>query len=85
MLQSHYSREKNEGLELPVAHPSIAELMLSRKTESDMRIGSVLHSVLMLIAGGTASLNHVMQAPFASDLVAAPTGAAVAWVFNAKS
>src|SRR6266849_5670595 len=30
------------------------------------------------------TLNDVMQAPFASDLLAAPTGAAVAWVFNAK-
>ncbi|HET9157523.1 MAG TPA: hypothetical protein VFN91_12695, partial [Myxococcaceae bacterium] len=32
----------------------------------------------------TYSLNDVMQAPFASDVRAAPTGAAVAWVFNAK-
>src|SRR5438105_12242353 len=32
----------------------------------------------------TYSLNDVMQAPFAWDMVAAPTGAAVAWVFNAK-
>jgi hypothetical protein len=30
------------------------------------------------------SLNDVMQAPFASDMLAAPTGTAVAWVFNAK-
>src|SRR5438270_13904510 len=30
--------------------------MLSRKTESDMHIGSVSNSLLMLIAGGTASL-----------------------------
>src|SRR5437879_9915647 len=30
------------------------------------------------------TLNDVMQAPFAWDMVAAPTGAAVAWVFNAK-
>jgi dipeptidyl aminopeptidase/acylaminoacyl peptidase len=30
------------------------------------------------------SLNDVMQAPFAWDMVAAPTGAAVAWVFNVK-
>src|SRR6266436_6565183 len=30
--------------------------MLSRKTESDMRIGSVSNSLLMLIAGGTVSL-----------------------------
>ncbi len=30
------------------------------------------------------ALNDVMQAPFASDMLAAPTGAAVAWVFNAK-
>src|SRR5262249_5627820 len=30
--------------------------MLSRKTESDMRIGSVSNSLLMLILGGTASL-----------------------------
>jgi dipeptidyl aminopeptidase/acylaminoacyl peptidase len=32
----------------------------------------------------TYARNDVMQAPFASDMVAAPTGAAVAWVFNAK-
>src|SRR6201984_489381 len=30
--------------------------MLSRKTDSDMRIGSASNSLLMLIAGGTASL-----------------------------
>lgn len=30
------------------------------------------------------TLNDVMQAPFSSDMLAAPTGAAVAWVFNAK-
>src|SRR6266849_4937808 len=30
------------------------------------------------------TLNDVMQAPFASYMLAAPTGAAVAWVFNAK-
>ena len=30
------------------------------------------------------ALNDVMQAPFASDMLAAPTGTAVAWVFNAK-
>ena len=30
------------------------------------------------------TLDDVMQAPFASYLLAAPTGAAVAWVFNAK-
>ena len=30
------------------------------------------------------TLNDVMQAPFASDMVAALTGTAVAWVFNAK-
>jgi dipeptidyl aminopeptidase/acylaminoacyl peptidase len=30
------------------------------------------------------TLNDVMQAPFAWDLLAAPTGTAVAWVFNAK-
>jgi len=32
----------------------------------------------------TYTLNDVMQAPFASDMLAAPTGTAVAWVFNAK-
>jgi dipeptidyl aminopeptidase/acylaminoacyl peptidase len=32
----------------------------------------------------TYTLDDVMQAPFASDMVAAPTGTAVAWVFNAK-
>src|SRR5438445_13294041 len=30
------------------------------------------------------TLNDVMQAPFPSHMLAAPTGAAVAWVFNAK-
>jgi dipeptidyl aminopeptidase/acylaminoacyl peptidase len=30
------------------------------------------------------TLNDVMQAPFASNILAAPTGTAVAWVFNAK-
>lgn len=30
------------------------------------------------------TLNDVMQAPFPYDMVAAPTGAAVAWVFDAK-
>jgi len=30
------------------------------------------------------TLNDVMQAPFAWSMAAAPTGAAVAWVFNAK-
>ncbi len=30
------------------------------------------------------TLDDVMQAPFASDLLAAPTGAAVAWVFDAR-
>src|SRR3979490_2645865 len=30
------------------------------------------------------TLNDMMQAPFASDMLAAPTGAAVAWVFNVK-
>jgi dipeptidyl aminopeptidase/acylaminoacyl peptidase len=32
----------------------------------------------------TYTLNDVMQAPFASNMLAAPTGTAVAWVFNAK-
>src|SRR5262249_17683479 len=32
----------------------------------------------------TFALNDVMQAPFASDMLPAPTGAAVAWVFNTK-
>jgi dipeptidyl aminopeptidase/acylaminoacyl peptidase len=32
----------------------------------------------------TYTLNDVMQAPFASDMLAAPKGTAVAWVFNAK-
>jgi hypothetical protein len=30
------------------------------------------------------TLNDVMQAPFPYDMVAAPTGAAVAWVFDAQ-
>jgi hypothetical protein len=56
VLQPHYNRENNEVVELPVARQSIAEMMLSRKNESDMRIGSVSNSLLMLIAGATASL-----------------------------
>src|SRR5262245_48551252 len=32
----------------------------------------------------TCPLDDVMQAPFAWDMMAAPTGTAVAWVFNAK-
>ena len=43
---------------------------------------------LMTQAAGTHpaafTLNDVMQAPFPSYMVAAPTGAAVAWVFDAK-
>ena len=31
------------------------------------------------------ALNDVMQAPFASDMLAAPTGTAVAWLFNANA
>ena len=47
------------------------------------------HGTCALLAGAqthpaTYTLNDVMQAPFASDMLAAPTGAAVAWVFNAK-
>ncbi len=30
------------------------------------------------------ALDEVMQAPFPYDMLAAPTGASVAWVFNAK-
>jgi len=30
------------------------------------------------------TLDDVMQAPFAWDMVAAPTGTAIAWVFNTK-
>src|SRR5580704_19487106 len=70
----HYNRENNEVVELPVAHQSIKEFMFLRKTENDMRIGSVSHSLLMLIAGGTASLilaaGSARAAPRAhSDLV----------------
>ena len=32
----------------------------------------------------TFTLNDVMQEPFPSYMLAAPTGAAVAWVFDAK-
>jgi creatinine amidohydrolase len=56
VLQRHYNRENNEVVELPVAHHSFAEFTLSRKTGSDVRIGSVLNSLLTLITGGTASL-----------------------------
>ncbi|PYU79697.1 MAG: hypothetical protein DMG50_23085, partial [Acidobacteria bacterium] len=37
-------------------HQNIAEFMFLRKTENDVRIGSVSHSLLMLIAGGAATL-----------------------------
>ena len=56
MLQRHYNRENNEVVELPAAHHSTTEFTLSRKTGSDMRIGSVSNSLLMLIAVGTAFL-----------------------------
>jgi len=50
---------------------------------------AVLGMTAMLAGAQTAhpaafTLNDVMQAPFASDMLAAPTGAALAWVFNAK-
>jgi len=50
---------------------------------------AVLGMIATLACAQTAhpaafTLNDVMQAPFASDMLAAPTGAAVAWVFNAK-
>ena len=56
MRQWHYNRENNEVVELLIAHQTTTGLMLLRKAESEMRIGSVSHSVLMLIVGGTASL-----------------------------
>jgi len=50
---------------------------------------AVLGMTAMLAGAQTAhpaafTLNDVMQAPFAWDMLAAPTGGAVAWVFNAK-
>jgi creatinine amidohydrolase len=56
MRQWHYNRENNEVVELLIAHQTTTGLMLLRKAESEMRIGSVSHSLLMLIVGGTASL-----------------------------
>jgi dipeptidyl aminopeptidase/acylaminoacyl peptidase len=53
-----------------------------------LRLWSAAAGLFMTQAAGTHpasfTLNDVMQAPFAWDMVAAPTGAAVAWVFNAK-
>jgi hypothetical protein len=54
--QWHYNRENNEVVELLIAHQTTPVFMLLRKTESEMRIGSVSHSLLMLIVGGVASL-----------------------------
>jgi Tol biopolymer transport system component len=52
------------------------------------RLWSAAAGLFTTQAAGTRAanftLNDVMQAPFAWDMVAAPTGAAVAWVFNAK-
>jgi creatinine amidohydrolase/Fe(II)-dependent formamide hydrolase-like protein len=56
MRQWHYNRENNEVVELLIAHQTTTGLMLLRTAESEMRIGSVSHSLLMLIVGGTASL-----------------------------
>jgi creatinine amidohydrolase len=56
MRQWHYNRDNNEVVELLIAHQTTTGLMLLRKAESEMRIGSVSHSLLMLIVGGTASL-----------------------------
>ena len=56
MRQWHYNRENNEVVELIAAHQTTAGLRLLRQAESEMRIGSVSHSLLMLIVGGTASL-----------------------------
>jgi len=56
MRQWHYNRENNEVVELLISHQTTTGLMLLRKAESEMRIGAVSHSLLMLIVGGTASL-----------------------------
>src|SRR5689334_23740436 len=53
-----------------------------------LRLWSVAAGLFMMQTAGTHpaafTLNDVMQAPFAWDMQAAPTGTAVAWVFNAK-
>src|ERR1051326_2551784 len=56
VLNRQHHCENNELAELCVAHHTNPELMLSRKTESAMSIRSVSNSLLMLIAGGIASL-----------------------------
>jgi len=56
MRQWHYNRENNEVVELIIAHQTTPGFMLLRKTESEVRIGSVSHSLLMVIVGGVASL-----------------------------
>src|SRR5437764_5191310 len=53
-----------------------------------LRLWSAAAGLFMTQAAGAHpaafTLDDVMQAPFAWDMVAAPTGAGVAWVFNAK-
>ena len=53
-----------------------------------LRLWSAAAGLFMTQAAGTHpaafTLNDVMQAPFPYYMVAAPTGAAVAWVFDAK-
>src|SRR5207244_5631013 len=53
-----------------------------------LRLWSAAAGLFMTQAAGThpaaCTRNDVMQAPFAWDMVAAPMGTAVAWVFNAK-
>ena len=51
-----------QSAELSNPDYSVAELMLSWKKESHMRIGSVSNSLLMLMAGGAASLSTAAPA-----------------------
>ena len=71
---THYNRDNNAVAELYVAHHSIADSRLLRKAEGDVRVGPISHSLLMLIAAGTAFLilaaRSVCAAPCAqTDLV----------------
>jgi len=56
MRHWHYNRDNNEVVELLIAHQTTTGPTFLRKAESEVRIGSVSHSLLMLIVGGTASL-----------------------------
>jgi hypothetical protein len=55
MHKRHYNRDNNEVVEGHVEYQTTTEFMLSRRTESAMRIGLASQSLLMLIVDGVAS------------------------------